>query len=124
MKTMIFERFEINEESLAADLQAALGTLTSGVSSGPSGVIVYLDDNTTPQQMAEARRIVENHDPAALTPRQQAEQLRQQKLTSLRQSRSTDLDPANYNGELESIQVLAEKIAWLEQEVLDLRAKG
>lgn len=124
MQNLTFTQREINAELLSAELQAALSSMTSGVSSGPYGVIVHLNDNATAEQIAQARAIVENHDPAVLTPRQEAEQQRQQKLAEMRSSISADLDPADYDGENALIQALAERIAWLEQEVIALGGGG
>jgi hypothetical protein len=114
-------RNDVNDEGLNEEVRAAFGNLTSGISTGPYGVIVHLDDRVTPAQIAQAKAIVENHDPAVLSPRQQAEAQRQQRLASLRTGRGAELDPATYSGEAAPIQTLADKIAWLEQEVLDLR---
>ena len=121
MQTITIARNDINDEALDAEVRAAFGTLTSGISTGPYGVMVHLDDRATPAQIAQAQTLVENHDPAVLTSEQEAEQQRQQRLASLRTSRGEALDPANYSGEAAPIQTLADKLAWLEQEVLDLR---
>ena len=121
MTNITIERQGINDEALDAELRAALGNLVTGISSGPYGVIVHLDDQVTSAETNQARRMVENHDPEVLTPRQQAAQQRQQKLVQMRGARTEDLDPADYSGETPSIQALAERIAWLEQEILDLR---
>lgn len=60
-----------------------------------------------------------------LTPAQQAELDRQAKLGQARVDyQGDDLDVSGYGAEKATVQRLAEKIAWLEQEVLDLRAKG
>lgn len=53
-----------------------------------------------------------------------AEQQRQQKLVDLRSGISADLDPTDYSGENALIQALAERIAWLEQEVINLGGGG
>ena len=49
-----------------------------------------------------------------------ARQQRQQKLDSLRQSNGSDLDLAKFAGQ-SPLDELARKIAWLEQEIRDLR---
>ena len=121
MQDIRIARNNVNIEALAAELQAALGNLSRGMSTGPYGVVVHLDDRATAQQIAQAQTIVENHDPTVLTPEQQARQQRQQRLDDLRDARGGDLDLADYNGQDAAIQTLAQKLAWLEQEVIDLR---
>ena len=115
-----------NLEALAAGLAAQFGGLFQGIAIGFTGdddvVTVNLADEATSQQVNQARSIIENHDPAVLTPRQQEEQERQQKLAAMRESyRDVEVDPADYSGEKSVIQALAQKLAWLEQEVVDLR---
>jgi len=84
------------------------------------GAVAWRDPNTA--KPSEAEVIAEWE--AYLQERavqEEAEQERQQKLDTLRSARNADLDPADYSGEDALIQTLAERIAWLEQEVLDLR---
>ena len=52
---------------------------------------------------------------------EEGEQQRQAKLADLRETRSRSFDPADYNDENALIQTLAQQLAWLEQEVIDLR---
>ena len=121
MQNITIARNDVNDAALTEEVRAALGERVSGISTGPYGVIVHLDDRATPAQIAQVQTIVEAHNPAVRTPDQQADQQRQQRLASLRGGRGEALDPADYNGEAALIQSLADKIAWLEQEVLDLR---
>ena len=121
MQDITIARNNVNVEALDAELQAALGNLSRGVSTGPYGVMVHLDDRATEAQIAQVQAIVEDHDPSVLTPEQQARQQRQARLETLRQTRGEALDPADYGGQDAPIQTLAQKLAWLEQEVIDLR---
>lgn len=112
----------INAEALDAALRAALGNATTGVSTGNGQAVVHLTDSTTPAQEEQARQIVLAHDPALLTPRQQAEATRQQQLAQARATYGTsELDLAAYSGQSALIQQLAGKIAWLEREIANLR---
>ncbi len=122
MKDIIIERSTVNIEALDADLRAALGAATSGFTLGGGKVVVHLVDTATPQQEDQARQIVLNHDPTRLTPEQQADILRQAKLDQARKDYgAAEIDLTIYSGQGPIIQLLAQKIAWLECEIAGLR---
>ena len=121
MREITIQREIINFEALDAALRAELGEQLVGISTGPSGVTVYLTDNVTDEQEAEARDIVEDHDPTQLTSEQQAEIDRQQQLQQARDDNAEPLPLDNYAAEPSLIQELAQRIAWLELEIADLR---
>lgn len=122
MKDIAFERRNVNVEALHADLVAVLGSMSNGVSTGPFGVIVHLNDQVTPAQITQVRTIVESHDPSRLTAKQQAEIDRKTKLDQARQDyRGGEIDLSTYSGQNAIIQKLAQKILWLEREIADLR---
>lgn len=121
MKNIVHERKAVNPEALDAELRAALGAALIGISAGPNGVLVHLQDDVTAQQVTTAQQLVAAHDPSRLSPRQQAEQERQQQLAALRSAKGAALNPTDYGSKDTLVQVLAQKLAWLEQEVLDLR---
>ena len=121
MQNITIERWDVNIAALDAELRAALGELVSGISTGPYGVQVHLSDDVTPASIQQARQIITSHDPKILTPKQQARQQRQQKLSQARQNNTAEIDLSNYSGQSSDIQALAQKIAWLEQEIHDLR---
>lgn len=119
MIEVIVERTLINPPMLDTALRETLGNLTTGFSAGNGVVIVYLDDSATLDQQEQAREIVLAHDPTQLTPEQQAEAARAQKLAQYQtQYGAANLDLTAYDAQSEQIRQLAEKIAWLEQEVL------
>jgi hypothetical protein len=123
MITITIQRGAVNIEALDAEVRAALGALTSGIGITLNGVQVYLVDTATPAQIAQARALLQAHDPARQTPAQQAAAARKAKLDGLRQDvGNNDLDLTPYNGQAAVIRVLAQKIAWLEQEIAALRA--
>ncbi len=72
MAEIIIERKAINPELLDAQLRAVLGTDCLGVSFSGGVVRVHLAATPTPEQAALATAVVRDHDPAALTPAQQA----------------------------------------------------
>ena len=83
---------------------------------------VYLNSELSQAQLDQLDNLMASHDPRQLTAEQQARQVQQQQLADARQNyKGSDLDPANYASDSARIQALARKIAWLEQEVIDLR---
>ncbi len=122
MHTVIIERPAVNLAALDSDLRAALGAAVLGVSAGPGRVAVHLADFVTADQVQQARVIAAGHDPARLSPAQQAAIARGQKLEAARRDlRGPELDLAAYAGQTALLARLAQKIAWLEQELLALR---
>jgi hypothetical protein len=122
MKDISIERSIVNIDALDSELRAALGELTTGFSTGGGRVIVHLLDAATSQQEGLARQIVLAHDPARLTPPQQLEAERQAKLDQARKEYgAAEIDLAVYDSQGPIIQQLAQKIAWLEREIADLR---
>ena len=124
MKDITIERNAVNLAALDADLRAALGAAVSGASYAQSVVTVHftdkIDSGDVDKQVDTARRIVLNHDPAVLTPQQQKEQAQAAKLAAARQSNTADLDAAKFADP--QLNEVARKVAWLEQEIIALRA--
>ena len=122
MKEITIERSAVNIEALDADLRAALGSATSGFSIGGGKVVVYLLDTANKQEEEQARLLVLTHDPARLTPQQQARLLREAKLDQARREwGSAELDLTVYTGQGPVIQQLAQKIIFLEREIAAIR---
>jgi hypothetical protein len=116
-------RAAVNIDALDEQLRAAFGVLTSGFSISGGQVIVFLGDTATPTQVDQARIIVMNHDPSALTAAQQAALIRRQKLDQARHdynASETDLTP--YAGKDPLLVALAQKIVWLELEMASINA--
>jgi hypothetical protein len=122
MKELVIARDAVNLEALDADLRAALGGATSGLSFRAGQVTVHLADTATDAQINQARAIAQAHDPSKPTPAQQAAASRRARLAQLRGDYGADLDLTNFNGQGVLIRLLAGKIAWLEQEIASLRA--
>jgi hypothetical protein len=121
MQDITIAQKPVNIEALDADLRAALGSTVAGISTGPYGVEVHLSDDATPTQLNQARSIVQAHDATKLSAQQQAEVQREAQLEQARQDNATSLNVSDYSGQNALIQKLAQKIAWLEQEIADLR---
>jgi hypothetical protein len=122
MQSISIDRTAVNVEALDADLRAALGVLTSGISVGRGQVIVHLLDTATPAQINQARAVVQAHDPARLTPEQQTRAARRARLEQSRQDYgAAELDLTAFTGQSALVRLLAQKIAWLEQEINTLR---
>lgn len=116
----------INRESLNAQLAAALGGVYAGFADretreGPV-VMVNLTSAVTHSDIDQLNALMAAYDPTLLTPEQQARAQQQQKLAAARRDfRGSDLSIEDYSSESTLIQILARKIAWLEQEIADLR---
>ena len=118
---------EINRAALNDSLSTALGAAYSGFADRelPQGfsLIVYLSGEISPAQIDTLNNLIAAHDPRQLTAEQQARQAQQQKLAAARRDyQGSDLDPGDYAAEDGPIQALARKVAWLEQEIADLRS--
>jgi hypothetical protein len=124
MIAITVQRSPVNIEALDAEVRAAFGPLTTGVSADPAGITVYLLDSATSAQAAKARALIIAHDPNQLTPAQQIAMQQQAKLEQTRRDNAArDLDVSAYAAQPDLIQQLARKIAWLEQEIAALRGK-
>ena len=66
----------LNPERLHADLKAALGETFLGLSATRGIVTLHLDGKATPAQQAQALNLAVAHDPASLTPAQEAAKVR------------------------------------------------
>ena len=126
MQNITIERnTNINSEALDAAIRAAVGGKISGISTGSYGVCIHLtDETTTAADIEQARSIVTAHDPAILTADQQARQDRTQALATARSAQATPINVAAYKSEKAIIKALAGKIAWLEQEIVELRGES
>ncbi|MEO8609959.1 MAG: hypothetical protein ABI690_18845 [Chloroflexota bacterium] len=117
-------RAAVNIEALDEQLRTAFGSATSGFSIGAGQVTVYLADNATPTQVDQARAIVISHDPSALTVAQQAALISRQKLDQARRDYdAAEIDLTPYAGKDPLLVALAQKIVWLEREIVSLRAE-
>lgn len=121
MREIVIEREDVNIEALDDALHTALGAVYIGLSTRPNTLILHLTDASTVGQRAQARQIALDHDATQLTVEQQRRVFRRQQLAQLRAQNASDIDPADYASESPSVLALAQKIAWLEQELRELR---
>lgn len=121
---MFIERDGVNIERLDEQLRAALGDALVGVSVVSEGLMLHLTRALDPDQAANVRRIVREHDPNSLSAVQAQTRARQQKLAAARAAISAELDIALLGAADPSVLVLARYVAWLEQEIRDLRRGG
>src|SRR5687768_9997837 len=113
MIEVVVERASVNIEALDADLRAALGDVSAGLSTNGEQVRVHLTDAATPEQQSLAASIIEGHDPSQRSASQQAEAQRELYLAQVRRDYgATDLNLTSYDGQPSPIQTLAQKIAW------------
>jgi len=122
MMTVTMQRTAINMEVLDEAIRQSVGS--AGITWDGEEVTVYLADDATPAQVTQARRIVDQHDPSRLSTRQQAALERKERLETLRADNAEFIDESAYTDESETVQKLAHRVAWLEQEILALRQGG
>ena len=124
MKTLTLELTAANIAALDTDLRAALTNHFYGLTFDGKQVTLVLDEAVTLNEVKQAKNIVATHDPAKLTPDQQAEVLQKAKLEQARKDyAATELDLSVYQGKDALVEKLAQKIVWLERE-LNLIRKG
>ncbi len=102
-----FDVERLNLSLLHDELKAALGPKFVGVSWNGRAVRVHVLDSTSAGERALVKSIVEQHDPARLTARQQAERDRRAMLAGLRSKPWTQWTPADKDALL---RVLAENL--------------
>jgi hypothetical protein len=113
------ERIDVNVELLDAQLRAVGADQFYGLSLQSGAVILYLSDTTPSNVQNTLSRLTRQHDATQLTPQQEARAIRQRQIEQGRTRQP--LDEKQYDSSPALIQALAAKIAWLEQEVRDLR---
>jgi len=125
MKTLTIELAAANAAALDYDLRAALTGHFFGLTYDGKQVTLVLDEAVTGNEIRQAQNIVATHDPAKLTPDQQAEVLQTAKLDQARKAyAATELDLTAYQGKDALLQKLAEKVLWLERELNALRSSS
>lgn len=123
MKTLSIDLAAANVTALDYDLRAALSSHFFGLTYDDKQVTLVLDEAVTGNEIRQAQNIVATHDPAKLTPDQQAEVLQTAKLDQARKAyAATELDLTAYQGKDALLQKLAEKVLWLERELNALRS--
>jgi hypothetical protein len=117
----MIQREGTNIQALDEMLRGQLGAEYLGLSTTPGEVRVHFVETAADQTLERARVITRNHDPAQLSPSQQAEVQRQQRLKLLRASNQAPLPEADSQSIEMLAKELAAKVRWLEQEIRDLR---
>lgn len=112
----------VNIEKLDEDLRASLADKFLGISTRRGEVLVFMADDTPSADVLQAGQLVENHDSRLLTVEQQEEINNWQAIDNARLANSEGLNLSDYDASEALIQNLAQKIAWLELEIRDLRA--
>jgi len=121
MKTIALQRDRVNVEALDAALLIGLGAAYLGLSRRANLVRVHLAQEAPGTLVRKAQRIVQEHDPDLLTPRQQRQLAIMRRLQDARRTNPTLLDLSAFADAPELLRRLALKVGWLEQEIRDLR---
>jgi hypothetical protein len=118
MKTLSIELASANITALDYDLRTALTNHFYGLTYDGKLVTLVLDDAVKPAEIRQAQNIVADHDPAKLTPAQQAAIVQAAKLEQSRKDyAASELDISSYQGKDALLEKLAQKILWLEREI-------
>ena len=118
MKTLTLDLAAANVEALDHDLRAALANHFYGLTYDGQTATLVLDETVTAAELKQAQNIVTAHDPASLSPDQQADILQTAKLEQARQAyAAAELDLSAYQGKDALLQALAQKVVWLEREI-------
>ncbi len=120
MPDILIDRPHVNLQLLDAELRAALGAVVSGISTRAGVVIIHLRQSASGDQENQAKQLVQTHNPTALSPAQQAQKARAERLLADRARFTAPLNPTEFTAN-PLLQTLAARIAWLEQELRDLR---
>jgi hypothetical protein len=113
------DRSDVNIELLDAQLRAVGGDLVYGVSTQRGGVMVYISEAMSEKMRKQLAQIVRTHDSTQMTPQQE---IAAERYTLLQEARSdAPLSTEDFNGADTLTRALAKKIAWLEQEIRELR---
>jgi hypothetical protein len=81
---LVYEKSPVNLEGLNEELAAAMGEKFAGVSAGPSGLRVHIQDDMPQSAQEQIGALVAAHDATKLTAAQQAEVNREAALDALR----------------------------------------
>lgn len=112
MDEIVFDRTGFNPELLSQELFDALGGMLSGVSWDDQSIRIHLLTTGTPEVIRAIDTARAAHDPSKLT----REQQKQAQLNADRSTFSDGIDP-----DIATLRELAERVAWLEREIRDLR---
>lgn len=121
MKSRQFEKTQVNIEALDTELRQQFGDTFVGLSTDSQNIILHFEDDVTDNGIQAARSMLAAHDPTVLTSSQAKQASRQQAIDLARSQFTEDLDVSSFDSQPNLIRLLAERIAWLEQEVRDLR---
>lgn len=116
-----FEKQAINPDLLHEELAEQLDSGFAGVSAGSSGVRVIFNRPFRKGETTVIAQVLAKHDAEKLSTRQAAEVERKGLLAMHREVNTLPVDVRDFVGEPDAVQALAAKIAWLEQEILELR---
>jgi hypothetical protein len=120
MMTIEVERHIINMALLEEQLQAVAGEAYAGISTLPGRVVAYLTDTATPALAERVHEAIQQHDATQLTADQVRAAADKAALEAARSANGVPVNPADYSQNA-LLQQLARKVAWLEQEIRDLR---
>lgn len=122
MQNITIERSNINVEALDELLRATLGADYLGLSTRSGEITLHLVDSTTAADVEAATQLVQLHDESLLTTEQQEQIARGAEIDSARLVFTEALDLAQFDLSDPSVQQLAARLRWIEQEIRALRS--
>lgn len=121
MRELILQQKQVNLEGLDAQLRAALGERMLGLSLRAGVLIAHLSDAADTADQQRAHELAAAHKPDELTDAQRETANRLAVLASARAQQGPPLRADEVQALEPALRRLAQKLLWLEQEVIDLR---
>lgn len=122
---VILQRSVSNIPLLDEELRAALGDAFVGISikraGGVDTVSAHLRAEATAAQIKQAQQLIQGHDARQRTRQQQQADEQFARLQAGRAAYQQPLSKVDFNNQTLLVQLLAARLAWLEEEIRDLR---
>ncbi|RMF81297.1 MAG: hypothetical protein D6737_05465 [Chloroflexi bacterium] len=117
MREITFARRPVNADLLTEQLQSTFGPRVTGISLRPRQIVVHVDDAFNADDEASVQGIIETHDATQLTAEQRLRANREAARIQAREAANAALDLSAFDSLDPVLQLLARKVAWLEQEI-------
>jgi len=117
VREITFARRPVNADLLTEQLQSTFGPRVTGISLRPRQIVVHVDDAFNADDEASVQGIIETHDATQLTAEQRLRANREAARIQAREAANAALDLSAFDSLDPVLQLLARKVAWLEQEI-------
>jgi hypothetical protein len=121
---VVIQKVGINAEALDSELKAACGADYLGLSFHSAILTMHFVDGANRDNLIKAQTIGLAHDASVSTPEQEKRIAMRADIDAMRSANGTRINLVNYAALSPEIKLLAQKIAWLEVELLLLRDRA